>query len=121
MPLKRRKNPTPPASDGCPLNNCMSLLAGAWTPHVIWALTSGPRRFSELRSDLPGVSAKILSARLRGLQANAVVLRREMPTSPPTVEYELTDLGAELLPVIRTIADVGNRLYPRIAASREAA
>jgi DNA-binding HxlR family transcriptional regulator len=111
MPLKRRKNPTPPASDRCPLANCMMLLAGAWTPHVIWALSSGPRRFSELRADLPGVSAKVLTDRLRGLEDRALVRRTPVPTSPPTVEYALTPVGRELLPVIRTMADVGNRVY----------
>mgnify|MGYP003418272917 FL=1 len=111
MPLKRRKNPTPPATDRCPLTNCMSLLAGAWTPHIIWALSSGPRRFSELRSDLPWVSAKVMTAHLRGLEDKAIVLRRDMPTSPPTVEYSLTEIGRELLPVIRTMAEVGNRAW----------
>ncbi len=111
MPLKRRKNHTPPASDRCPLSNCMSLLAGAWTPHIVWALGGGPRRFSELQADLPGVSAKVLTARLRSLQGRALILRQQMPTSPPTVEYSLTDMGRDLLPVIRTMAEVGNRVY----------
>jgi DNA-binding HxlR family transcriptional regulator len=98
----------------------MSLLAGAWTPHIIWALSSGPRRFSELRSDLPGVSAKVMTARLRTLEDKALVLRTEMPTSPPTVEYKLTDLGRELLPVIRAMAEVGNRVYDLTLADRAA-
>jgi DNA-binding HxlR family transcriptional regulator len=65
MALKRRKNvaPTPP----CPLSECMSLISGAWTPHIIWYLSQGPRRFSELRADMPSISAKVLSTRLKEL------------------------------------------------------
>ena len=109
MPLKRRKNPTPPATDRCPLTNCMSLLAGAWTPHIIWALSSGPRRFSELRSDLPWVSAKVMTAHLRGLEDKAIVLRRDMPTSPPTVEYSLTEYGKTLRPITTVMCEWGQK------------
>ncbi|MCT8329150.1 winged helix-turn-helix transcriptional regulator [Albidovulum sediminis] len=108
MPLKRRKNHAP--NPLCPLSACMALIGGAWTPNVIWYLSGGPRRFSELKSDLEDISAKVLSARLKEMEENGIVLRRVMPTSPPSVEYELTPLGAELLPVIRTIAEVGLKL-----------
>ncbi|QSQ28406.1 helix-turn-helix transcriptional regulator [Pyxidicoccus parkwayensis] len=88
----------------------MSLIGGAWTPNVIWHLSAGPRRFGELRADMPRISAKVLSARLKTLEQRGVVRRRELPTSPPSVEYALTELGAELLPAIRAIVEVGARL-----------
>jgi len=91
----------------------MSVLGGAWTPNVIWYLREGPRRFNELRGDIAGVSAKVLSQRLQRLQAEGVVERRVMPTSPPSVEYELTALGRELLPVVDVIVEVGHRLKQR--------
>src|SRR3546814_18199039 len=75
-----------------PLSTCMAVLGGAWTPNVIWNLSGGPRRFSELRHDIPKVSAKVLTARLRALEAKGVVIREVKPTSPPSVEYSLTDL-----------------------------
>lgn len=112
MSLKRRKNKAPPAP-GCPLARCMALIGGAWTPHVIWYLSGGPRRFSELRSDLPGISAKVLSTRLRELEAKGIVSRAVMPTSPPSVEYALTPLGQELMPAIAAIARVGEKLKER--------
>jgi DNA-binding HxlR family transcriptional regulator len=113
MALKVRKNRTPPPD--CPLANCMAFLGGAWTPHVIWYLTRGPRRFSELRIDIPAVSAKVLTARLRALEAQGIVLRKVMPTSPPSVEYALTDLGREFTPVIEQIIAVSLRLKARAA------
>ena len=88
----------------------MSLLGGAWTPNVIWFLSGGPRRFGELRHDIPRISAKVLSARLRLLESQGVITRRVMPTSPPSVEYTLTELGQELIPAIKAIVEVGLKL-----------
>ncbi|WP_245623859.1 winged helix-turn-helix transcriptional regulator [Paraburkholderia nodosa] len=68
------------------------------------------RRFGELRHDLPGISARVLSIRLRELETRKLVARRELDSSPPSAEYELTDLGRELLPAIDTFASVGMRL-----------
>ena len=110
MPLKVRKNKAPPPLSACPLTECMSLLGGAWTPNVIWYLSAGPRRFMELRTDMPAISAKVLSTRLRELQKNGVVTRRVMQTTPPSVEYALTGLGQELMPAIEAIVEVGHKL-----------
>ena len=107
MALKMRKNNSPPL---CPIGECMRFLGGAWTPNIIWNLTGGPRRFSELRADIPLVSAKVLSARLKALVAAGIVDRLVQPTSPPSVEYQLTPLGRELIPAIEAIASVGKRL-----------
>lgn len=108
--LKVRRNQSPPPPGGCPLSECMKVLAGAWTPHVIWHLRAGPRRFSELKIDIPPISAKVLSARLRELQDRGVIVRKVLDTSPPSVEYQLTDLGAQLVPALEAIAEVGYRL-----------
>lgn len=113
MALKIRKNQSPPPPEGCPLSHCMEILKGAWTPNVIWCLAAGPRRFSELRLDIPAVSAKVLTVRLRDLEKKGVVARTVRPTSPPSVEYSLTDLGAELLPAIGAIVEVSHKLKVR--------
>jgi DNA-binding HxlR family transcriptional regulator len=110
LPLKVRKNKAPPPPPACPLTECMALLGGAWAPNVIWYLSAGARRFMELRTDMPAISAKVLSARLRELQTKGVIKRRVMPTTPPSVEYALTPLGHELMPAIVAIVDVGHKL-----------
>jgi DNA-binding HxlR family transcriptional regulator len=120
MALPVRKNKVPEPTNACPLGKCMELLGGAWTPNVIWYLGGGPRRFGELRRDIPRISARVLSARLRQLQAKGVVLRRAVATSPPTSEYMLSDLGRELLPAIEAIAHVGFKLQQRAPARRAA-
>src|SRR5262245_11451078 len=113
MPIKRRKSKAPSPPEECPLTFCMSLLGGAWTPNVIWYLRSEPRRFSELMSEIPGVSPKVFTARPKKLEADGILSRRVAPTSPPTVEYSLTDLGRELIPAIEAIVNVGRKLKRR--------
>jgi DNA-binding HxlR family transcriptional regulator len=97
----------------CPLSDCMAFIGGAWTPYILWYLSIGARRFSELRADIPLVSAKVLTQRLRELEDRGLLSRSVSPSSS-TVAYALTDLGAEFLPVIRAIADVGQRLKDRV-------
>ena len=119
MAVKRRKSKVLPPPVGCPLTACMKFLGGAWTPNVIWYLRSEPRRFSELLADIPGVSPKVFSARLKRLEQDGILLRRVVPTSPPTVEYSLTDLGQELTPAIEAIVQVGHKLKRMRAVSME--
>lgn len=107
LPLRKSKVPTPPA---CPLTKCMKLLSGAWAPNVIWYLSAGPRRFGELRHDIPPISARVLSARLRELEARRLITRRVIASSPPSAEYALTDLGRELIPAIEAVMRVGMKL-----------
>src|SRR5262245_54181320 len=94
--VKRRKTQVSPPPSGCPLKACMRLLAGAWTADVIWYLREGERCFTELRADVRGISAKMLTARLRRLEREGIVERRPKPTSPPTMWYALTPGGQEL-------------------------
>ncbi len=110
MALKIRKNKGPAVPNNCPLSKCMAVIGGAWTANVLWALRGGPRRFSELRVDIPSVSAKMLTVRLRELEERYIITRDVKPTSPPSVEYELTEFGEELLPAIEAIATVGHKL-----------
>jgi DNA-binding HxlR family transcriptional regulator len=110
MGLKVRKSKAPPPPKGCPMGACMALLGGAWTTNLVWQLSGGPRRFGELIRDIPGISPKMLTARLRELEAKRVVTREVLPTSPPSVEYALSELGTELVPVIDSIVRVGTRL-----------
>lgn len=108
MALKVRKNHTEPPL--CPLTEGMKIIGGAWTTNIIWYLSAGPRRFNELRVDLPAISAKVLTTRLRELTEKGVVHREVKPTSPPSVEYSLSQPGRDLLPAIEAIIEVGKKL-----------
>lgn len=116
LPLRlSRVDPAP----SCPLMECMSMLRGAWAPNIIWYLSGNPRRFGELRHDIPPISARVLSARLRELEARGLVSRTLIDSSPPSAEYALTELGQELMPAIRAIVEVGVKLK-KIGANRAA-
>ena len=110
MPLKVRKNLSAAPPKPCILTDCMALVSGAWAVNVIWSLRAGSRRFNELRKDIPPISAKVLSTRLSELELRGVLLRNVRPTSPPSVEYTLTELGEELVPALEAIVQVGHRL-----------
>jgi DNA-binding HxlR family transcriptional regulator len=108
LPVRKSKVVLPPPA--CPLTESLALLRGAWAPNVIWYLSAEPRRFGELRHDIPRISARVLSARLRELESRGLVTRRVLDTSPPSAEYALTSLGRELLPAIQALASVGRKL-----------
>ena len=108
--LKRRRNLSPPVPEPCALSSCMAVIAGAWAPNVIWHLRAGPRRFSELKDDIPPISSKVLSTRLKEFEARGVVSRKIRDTSPPSVEYSLTELGSALVPALQAIVEVGHKL-----------
>ena len=119
MALKMRKSAVNQPAEGlCPIGTCMTLIGGMWTPNVIWYLSGGARRFSELRSDIKPISAKMLSTRLKELEEKGVVDRRVVDLSPPSVEYSLTPLGRELVPAIEAIARVGYKLKKEVARKR---
>jgi len=112
---------SPPASDPscagfCPIHEGLRSLQGAWTPEILWQLRQGPKRFGELRRALVRVSAKVLTTRLRELEERGLVQRTVLATSPPSVEYRLTELAHEIQPVLQAIADLGTKVYARTQA-----
>lgn len=108
--IKHRPNKSGPAPLGCPLETSLKLLAGAWTPQILWYLRLEGRRFGDLKRDLGVISAKVLTTRLKELEKRRVIIRTVMHTSPPTVEYALTPLGHKLGPILEAIAEVGGEI-----------
>ena len=88
----------------------MRLLGAAWTTDVIWYLRDGERCFTELQTDVRGISAKMLTNRLRKLERNGVIARFTRPTSPPTVRYALTPAGQELCGALVSVVNIAQRL-----------
>jgi DNA-binding HxlR family transcriptional regulator len=83
----------------------MDLLSRRWMGVILRVLLTGPHRFSEIMSLIPGLSDPLLTQRLRELQARKLVDRRVLPTSPVRVEYELTVAGRDLEKALRQIAE----------------
>ncbi len=100
----------PKSSMGCPMDAILRLLMGPWTTYILWVLRShGPTRFGELKRRVGGISAKMLTERLRLLEAAEVVSRDYAPTIPPQVTYALTPRGAELAPVFESLNEIALR------------
>ena len=110
MPLRPKPAIQPPLPHDCPLEDVLGLLAGAWTVQILWFLRAGPRRFGDLRRDLARVSTKVLTNRLRVMQAHGLLVRQVLPSNPPQVEYSLTALSRELEPVLNSMEAVARRL-----------
>jgi DNA-binding HxlR family transcriptional regulator len=113
MALRPTKSRNQHGENECPLEESLRIIAGAWTPKILWYLKNQPRRFGDLKRDLGAISAKVLTTRLRELEEKGVVTRTVMPTSPPTVEYALTPLGHKFHPVLHAIVEVGYELRKR--------
>jgi DNA-binding HxlR family transcriptional regulator len=92
---------------GCAVAATAEIITSKWTPLIVHDLSEGARRFMELGHACPGISPKTLSERVDMLEREGVVVRRSYPESPPRVEYELTDKGRALLPIIREMRRFG--------------
>lgn len=82
----------------------LNRIGDKWSVLVVGLLGEGPRRFSELRRAIEGISQRMLTLTLRGLERDGLVARTVFPTVPPRVDYELTPLGATLLEPVRALA-----------------
>ena len=103
----------------CSVAATSELIGSKWTALIIHDLSEGPRRFTQLEHACPGISPRTLSERLDMLEREGVLIRRSYPESPPRVEYELTEKGRGLLPIIREMRKFGRSwLVPEPAPSR---
>lgn len=110
----------PKSPVGCPMDSLLRLLMGPWTTYIVWVLrNNGPTRFGELKRKVPGVSAKVLTERLRMLAEASVVHRRFEATIPPQVTYSLTERGEELKDVLDSLNEVAVRWQAADRASRD--
>ena len=98
----------------CPVATAVSLIGGKWKLLIVRNLRDRAWRFNELQRDLDGVSQKVLTDSLRQMMDDGLVYRQEYGEEPPRVEYGLTELGREMLPVIDALADFG-RYYKETA------
>lgn len=90
-------------ADACGISHAMDLVGHRWAVHVVRELMLGPKRYSDLRADLPGISTNLLTDRLAELERTGLVRRRRLPRPAASWVYELTDYGADLEPVISAL------------------
>lgn len=90
-------------NDACGTAHALDLVGERWALLVIRELLLGPKRFGDLRDDLPGISANVLTQRLAGLEAAGIVERRRLPPPASTQVYGLTEWGAETAPIFEVL------------------
>lgn len=84
----------------CPVETTLMLIGDKWKVLILRDLMPGTKRFGELKKSLVGISQKVLTAQLRAMEEDGLVIRTVYPEVPPRVEYELTELGYSLKPIL---------------------
>lgn len=91
----------------CPVESTLELIGGKYKALILWHLSDGKLRFSELRNVITGATPKMLTQQLRELESQELIHREVFPVIPPKVEYSLTALGRSLMPVLIAMRDWG--------------
>jgi len=107
-------------SDCRAVSQVLSRIGDKWSVLIVMALSHGSQRFSELRDRIGGISQKMLATTLRGLERDGLVKRTVLPTIPPRVDYELTELGRELTVPVIALGAWAMQNQGRIEAARAA-
>lgn len=102
------------------ISRMLARISDKWTLLVVRVLGRGPRRFNALRREVGEISQKVLASTLRDLEENGFVSRTVTPTTPPQVEYALTDLGRDFLCPVQSLADWVIANSSRIEGARTA-
>lgn len=95
---------------GCAVEATLSVIGGIWKPVLVFHLLEGKLRFNALCRVTPSATPRMITLQLRELEADGIVKRTVFPEVPPKVEYELTQLGQSLAPVLLSMRDWGERL-----------
>jgi len=125
MPVKQRQERTSvlPSNLDVPeecqtVGEVLDRIGDKWSVLVVATLGDGPKRFSELRRSIAGISQRMLTLTLRGLERDGLISRTVFPTIPPRVDYELTELGRSLLRPVRALGSWARENRSRILGAR---
>jgi len=112
------ERPFDPYAAGCPSRKALDRIGDRWTVLIVGALADGAQRYTELARRIEGVSQKMLTQTLRGLERDGLVTRTVHATVPPRVDYALTPLGRTLLAAIEALEQWARDHMPDIQAAQ---
>jgi DNA-binding HxlR family transcriptional regulator len=112
------QNPHPLSDDCRKVSQVLARVGDKWSVLIIMQLKQGPRRFNAIKRSVGGISQQMLTRTLRGLERDGMVTRTMIPTSPPQVEYELTDLGNSLSKPVMALGMWSQEHISQIDAAR---
>lgn len=92
----------------CGLTYAVELLNGRWKVNILWNISQGVNRYGLLKKSIPAISEKMLTQRLKDLENEGLIVRKDFNTIPPHVEYSLSDSGKDLFPVLKQLCKWGN-------------
>jgi DNA-binding HxlR family transcriptional regulator len=104
----------------CTQVETLARIGDKWTVMVVGALSKGPIRYNEIRRRVEGISQRMLTLTLKGLEQDGLVTRTMYPTIPPRVDYELTKLGRKLIVPLQALSEWARENRPAMLAAREA-
>ncbi len=107
MSRLRRMSPRRSYDQYCSAARALDLVGDRWTLLIVRELLAGPRRYTDLHADLPGVSTDVLASRLKDMERDGLTTRRRLPPPGAAYVYELTGRGRELLPVLQALGAWG--------------
>jgi DNA-binding HxlR family transcriptional regulator len=111
--------PSPHTNQDCrAVGSILARVGDKWSVFVIMMLIDGPMRFNELKRMIGGISQRMLTLTLRGLERDGLVTRTVFPTIPPRVDYELTDLGRGLAQPVKALGQWAFEHQPEIQGAR---
>lgn len=93
----------------CPVDAFLKIIGQRWSSYILWVLVQkGPIRFGALKREIPAISQKVLTEKLRELEKSGLIHRDYEPTIPPTVTYSLTHLAQDLIPLLESINQIAH-------------
>ncbi len=111
--------PAPDAGGCLATRKILDRIGDKWTLYIVATLASGPQRFNELKRSIDGISQRMLTLTLRGLERDGLITRTMYPTIPPRVDYELTEMGRTLLTPVMALVNWANENQFAIAQAHE--
>ena len=106
----------------CSMELSLAVIGGKWKPLILWHLRAGgTMRFSALRRTMPIITQKMLTQQLRELESDGLVTREVYAEVPPRVEYDLTDLGRDIIPILESLCRFGREFEARFGVEDAAA
>ncbi|HEX8711701.1 MAG TPA: helix-turn-helix domain-containing protein [Terracidiphilus sp.] len=109
MPVSKKE------ASPCPVDAMLSVIDGRWKGTILWRLSAGPMRTSELRRSIPEITERMLIRHLHELVEDGIVVRRQERAVPPCVRYSISEYGMTLVPVLETICVWGRHHLQRAA------
>ncbi|WP_298543990.1 helix-turn-helix domain-containing protein [uncultured Aquimarina sp.] len=94
----------------CGLTYAVELLSGRWKVNILWNLEKGINRYGRMKKNISGISEKMLTQRLRDMENDGLIIRKDFKTIPPHVEYYLSNAGKQLVPVLHQLCMWGTNV-----------